>query len=305
VKLSIVTTLYRSAPYVREFYARAVSAAQRLTPDFEIIFVNDGSPDDAFAQVLELHKADARVVGVDLSRNFGHYKAIMTGLAYARGEHVFLIDSDLEEDPALLADFAARMQALACDVVYGVQRARKGGWFERVSGEVFWWFFNRLSPVPVPANLTTARLMTRRYVRSLLRFREREVFLAGLWALAGFEQVAIEIDKGSRGSTTYTLRRKLSVLVNSITSFSNMPLVAIFQFGVLISALAFAYLAYVVAKWFVQDVPVEGWTSVIASIWLLGGLIISFLGVIGIYLAKVFSEAKRRPYSIVRKVWRH
>ncbi|HJV09906.1 MAG TPA: glycosyltransferase family 2 protein [Burkholderiales bacterium] len=305
MKLSIVTTLYRSAPYVREFYARAVSAAGQLTSDFEIIFVNDGSPDDAFAQVLDLHQADPRVVGVDLSRNFGHYKAIMTGLAYARGELVFLIDSDLEEDPALLADFAARMQASGCDVVYGVQRARKGGWFERTSGAAFWWLFNRLSPVPLPANLTTARLMTRRYVRSLLRFREREVFLAGLWALAGFEQVGVEIDKGSRGTSTYTLRRKLSVLVNSITSFSNVPLVAIFQFGLLISAFAFAYIVFLVVKWFVQDVPVEGWTSVIASIWLLGGLIISFLGVIGIYLAKVFSESKRRPYSIVRKVWRH
>jgi putative glycosyltransferase len=305
VKLSIVTTLYRSAPYVREFYERVCRAAAAMTSEFEIIFVNDGSPDDAFAQVLELHKADPRVVGVDLSRNFGHYKAIMTGLAYARGELVFLIDSDLEEDPALLAAFSAEMQRSSCDVVYGVQRARKGGWFERTSGAAFWWLFNRLSPVPVPANLTTARLMTRRYVRSLLRFREREVFLAGLWALAGFEQVAVEIDKSSRGSTTYTLRRKLSVLVNSITSFSNVPLVAIFQFGLLISAFAFAYLVFLIAKWFVQDVPVEGWTSVIASIWLLGGLIISFLGVIGIYLAKVFSESKRRPYSIVRKVWRH
>jgi putative glycosyltransferase len=305
VKLSIVTTLYRSAPYVRDFYARAASAAAQFTPDFEIIFVNDGSPDDAFEQVLELHRADPRVVGVDLSRNFGHYKAIMTGLAYARGEHVFLIDSDLEEDPALLATFAAEMERSGCDVVYGVQRARKGGWFERVSGEAFWWLFNRLSPVPVPANLTTARLMTRRYVRSLVRFREREVFLAGLWALAGFEQVAVEIDKGSRGSSTYTLRRKLSVLVNAITSFSNVPLVAIFQFGLLISGFAFAYIVFLVAKWFAQDVPVEGWTSVIASIWLLGGLIISFLGVIGIYLAKIFSESKRRPYSVVRKVWRH
>ena len=304
MKLSIVTTLYKSAPFVREFYARAVAAAERFTPDFELIFVNDGSPDDALAQVLKLHRADRRVVGIDLSRNFGHYKAIMTGLTYARGELVFLIDSDLEEDPALLAQFAAEMQTRGCDVVYGVQAARKGGWLERTSGAFFWWLFNRLSPVPVPANLTTARLMTRRYVRSLLRFREREVFLAGLWSLAGFEQVPVQIAKGSREGTTYTLRRKVSVLVNSITSFSNLPLVAIFQFGLLVSGLAFAYLAFVIGKWFVQDVPVEGWTSVIASVWLLGGLIISFLGIIGIYLAKVFSETKRRPYTVVREVWR-
>ena len=305
MKLSIVTTLYNSSAYVREFYARACAAAAPLTDQFEIVFVNDGSPDDAFAQVLELHRGDPRVVGIDLSRNFGHYKAIMTGLSFARGERVFLIDSDLEEDPALLLSFAAEMERRGCDVVYGVQGSRKGGWFERMSGGLFWWLFNRLSPVPVPANLVTARLMSRRYVRNLLRFREREVFLAGLWSITGFEQVPMTITKGSRGGTSYTLRRKLSVLVNSVTSFSNVPLVGIFYCGVAISLAAFVYLVFLVGKWALQEEPVIGWTSVIASIWLIGGLIISFLGVIGIYLSKVFAETKRRPYTVIRKVWRY
>jgi putative glycosyltransferase len=304
VKLSIVTTLYCSAPYVREFYARASAAARRLTEDFEIVFVNDGSPDDAFAQVIELHRGDARVVGIDLSRNFGHYKAIMTGLSFARGERVFLLDCDLEEDPELLSQFAAEMDSRGCDVVYGVQAMRKGGWFERSSGALFYWLFNRLSPVRVTANQTTARLMTRRYVRSLLRFREREIFLIGLWALAGYEQAPVSVVKGSRGQTTYTLRRKLSVLVNSITSFSNLPLAGIFYCGLAISALALCYLVFLVVKWSMQDEPVVGWTSVIASIWLLGGMMISFLGVIGIYLSKMFAETKRRPYTLVREVWR-
>lgn len=304
MKLSVVTTLYNSAPFVREFYQRAVAAAERFAPGFEIIFVNDGSPDDAFAQVLELHRSDPRVVGIDLSRNWGHHKAMMTGLAFARGEHVFLIDSDLEEDPAMLTEFAAEMERRGCDVVYGVQAARKGGWFERRAGSLFWWLFNRLSPVAIPPNMTTARLMTRRYVKNLLRFRERELFIAGLWLMTGFEQVPVTVSKGSRGGTSYTLGRRLSAMVNSITSFSNVPLVAIFHFGVAISFFAFCYLVYLMLKWAFLEEPVLGWTSVIASIWLLGGLIISFLGVIGIYLSKVFSESKRRPYTVIRKVWR-
>jgi putative glycosyltransferase len=304
VKLSVVTTLYNSSAHVSEFYRRARESARRLTEDFELIFVNDGSPDDAFAQVLELHRADPRVVGVDLSRNFGHYKAMMTGLSFARGERVFLVDSDLEEDPALLIPFAAEMERRGCDVVYGVQASRKGGWFERASGALFWRLFNWLSPVQVPANPVTARLMTRRYVRSLLRFRESELFIMGLWSMTGFEQVPVQVTKGSRGASTYTLRRKLTVLVNSITSFSNVPLVAIFYFGVALSTVAACYLLFLIVKWMLQSQPVIGWTSVIASIWLLGGLIISFLGVIGIYLAKVFVETKRRPYTVIRKVWR-
>ncbi|OFZ96118.1 MAG: glycosyl transferase [Betaproteobacteria bacterium RIFCSPLOWO2_02_67_12] len=304
MRLSIVTTLYNSAPHVREFYERTRRAAARLTEDFEIVFVNDGSPDDAFAQVIELQRGDARVVGVDLSRNFGHYKAIMTGLGFCRGERVFLIDSDLEEDPELLAEFSAQMDARGCDVVYGVQAGRKGGWFERASGALFWRLFNWLSPVRVPANLITARLMTRRYVRNLVRFRDQEVFLAGLWQITGFEQVPLSVTKGSRGHSNYTLRRKFAVLVNSITSFSNLPLVLIFYVGLAISASAFGYIVYLVARWSAQEQPVLGWTSVIASVWLLGGLIISFLGVIGIYLSKVFIESKRRPYTVIRKVWR-
>lgn len=304
MRLSIVTTLYQSGPHVREFYARASEAAARLGGDYEIVFVNDGSPDDAFRQVLDLQAADPRVVGVDLSRNFGHYKAIMTGLRYCRGERVFLIDCDLEEAPELLAEFGATMDARGCDVVYGVQSGRKGGWFERFSGALFWRLFNWLSPVRVPENLTTARLMTRRYVRNLVRFRDQEVFLAGLWQIAGFEQVPVRVAKGSRGTSTYTLRRKIAVLVNSITSFSNVPLVMIFYVGLAISAGAFGYILFLVFRWSAQAQPVLGWTSVIASIWLIGGLMISFLGVIGIYLAKVFMESKRRPYTVVRKVWR-
>ena len=304
MRLSIVTTLYQSGPSVREFYARASEAAARLDGDYEIVFVNDGSPDDAFQQVLALQATDPRVVGVDLSRNFGHYKAIMTGLRYCRGERVFLIDCDLEEAPELLSEFSATMDARGCDVVYGVQSGRKGGWFERITGALFWRLFNWLSPVRVPENLTTVRLMTRRYVRSLVRFRDQEVFLAGLWQIAGFEQVPVGVTKGSRGTSTYTLRRKVAVLVNSITSFSNLPLVMIFYVGLGISAAAFAYILFLVFRWSSQAQPVLGWTSVIASIWLVGGLMISFLGVIGIYVAKVFMESKRRPYTVVRKVWR-
>ena len=304
MRLSIVTTLYNSAPHVREFYQRALRAAQGITDDFEIVFVNDGSPDDAFAQVIELHRSDARVVGIDLSRNFGHYKAIMTGLGHCRGERVFLIDSDLEEDPALLAEFSRLMDERSCDVVYGVQAERKGGWLERVSGALFWRLFNWLSRVRLTPNLVTARLMTRRYVRNLVRFRDQEVFLAGLWQITGFEQVAVQVHKSSRGASNYTLRRKIAVLVNSITSFSNLPLEMIFYVGLAISAGAFGYIAYLVVRWTTHEQPVLGWTSVIASIWLLGGLMISFLGVIGIYLAKVFMEAKRRPYTVIRQIWR-
>lgn len=304
MKLSIVTTLYQSAPYINEFHARASAAARKLVgEDFEIVLVNDGSPDSSLDLAIELADQDTHVIVVDLSRNFGHHKAMMTGLAQAKGERVFLIDSDLEEEPEWLLSFDEQMKRERCDVVYGVQERRKGNWFERWSGQWFYRFFKALTGLALPENVVTTRLMTRRYIDALLCHQEREVFMAGLWHITGFCQRSQVIKKHSTSETTYTFRRKMSLLVNSVTSFSNAPLVIIFYIGILISIFASIYIAYLVIHWFFLAKPMSGWTSVMASIWLLGGMVISFIGIVGIYVSKIFSEAKQRPYTIVRQIY--
>jgi len=301
--LSIVTTLYSSAPYVREFYARIRTAAEKITGDYETLFVNDGSPDNSLELALSLYEEDHRVRVIDLSRNFGHYKAIMTGLAYAKGDLVFLVDCDLEEEPELLGTFYSEIKSSRADVVYGVQQARKGGFFKRLSGALFYKLFNLLSSYPVPSNVTIARLMSQRYVVSLVAHKDREIFLDGLWAITGFKQVPLVVEKHSKGSSTYTLKRRASVFVNAIVSFSDKPLAFIFYLGcilVLLSCIAALYL--VVRRIFFGDLLI-GWPSLIVSIWLLGGLTIFCLGVIGIYLSKVFMETKQRPYTVIRKIY--
>ena len=301
--LSIVATLYRSAPYVAEFVARASAAAHQFVgDDFEIVLVNDGSPDTSLELAVGLTATVPQLRVVDLSRNFGHHKAMMTGLQQSRGAFVYLLDSDLEEQPEWLSIFHAQLQQDQADVVYGVQRARKGGTFERISGKLFYRVHRMLSGVTIPENVVTARLMTRRYVDALVQHDEREVFMAGLWLITGFKQVPHVVDKLSTSETTYNLRRKMAVLVNSITSFSNAPLIGIFYIGLTISLLAGIYTLYLVFNWLLANRAPGGWTSLIASVWLLGGLIISFIGVVGIYLAKIFSETKRRPYTIIRAV---
>ena len=305
MKLSIVATLYKSALHIEEFCRRSVAAAHDLVgEDFEIVLVNDGSPDASLTIVLALREAEPRLVVVDLSRNFGHHKAIMTGLAHARGDRIYLLDSDLEEEPEWLSRFAMQMEQEGCDVVYGVQQSRKGGWFERLSGESFYRLFNTVTGLGLPANITVARLMRRQYVEALLLHEEREVFLAGLWQITGFDQRPLLVTKRASSETTYTLRHKLSMLVNSITSFSNKPLIFIFYVGAGISALAGISTIYLLVRWLFFARPPSGYTSVIISLWLLGGLIICFLGIIGIYLSKIFSETKQRPYTIIRRIYR-
>jgi putative glycosyltransferase len=300
IELSIVSTLYRSARSLEAFHARASAAAARLTSRYEIVLVNDGSPDDSLAIALRLHETDPHLRVVDLARNFGHHKAMMTGLERARGDLVFLLDSDLEEEPEWLERFDAARRETGADVVYGVQSKRKGGLVERATGVLYYMFFNTLLEAPLPRNIVTARLMSRRYVQSLIQHRDREIFMAGLWVITGFTQVPLRVDKLSLSPTTYSLRKRLSVFVNSITSFSNRPLIYIFYLGCGLMGLSALAAVYLIVRAFVRGYGVPGWASLIVSIWFLGGMTIFCLGVIGVYLAKVFIETKDRPYTIVR-----
>jgi putative glycosyltransferase len=302
MKLSVVSTLYRSAPYIDDFHRRVTSTAQKLTDDYEIILVNDGSPDDSLDRAIRLSELDDHVIVVDLSRNFGHHKAMMAGLEHALGEQIFLIDSDLEEEPEWLLDFSTLMAAEKADVVYGKQQERKGGWFERWSGEIYYSVFNWLCNIDHPRNIVTARLMTHRYVKALLQYREREMVISCLWVSTGFKQCEKVVKKHMSSSTTYSLHKRIEHAVNAITSFSEVPLRLIFYLGISVLACALGYAGYLSFNRVFLSQPVDGWTSVMVSIWVFGGMIISFVGVIGIYLAKVFSETKQRPYTIVREV---
>ena len=300
VDVSIVTSLFRSASHLEEFHARCTKAASSLTASYEIVLVNDGSADDSLRVAIAIHKRDPRVRVIDLSRNFGHYKALMTGLARSHGDLVFLIDSDLEEDPGWLPRFRDELSATGADVIYGVQKTRKGGWFERATGELFFSVFNQALTQPIPANVITARLMTRRYVQALISHRDQEVFLAGLWMITGFDQRPLTVTKESRSPSTYSPLRRLSVLVNALTSFSNRPLIYIFELGIAVVLLSIAAALFLMYRRLTGTVGVPGWASIMVSIWFLGGLMIFCIGVIGIYLAKVFTETKDRPYTIVR-----
>jgi putative glycosyltransferase len=302
MKLSIVTTLYKSAPYVEEFYRRASEAARRITDDYEIVMVDDGSPDDSLDLACAIARDDSRVLVVELSRNFGHHKALMTGLAHATGELCFLIDSDLEENPAILQEFFARMQKSDADVIYGYQDQRKGNFGERVSGSIAYGVFNALISHPIPRNHITVRLMKREYVDSLLLHREQQTVIGGLWVITGFRQIGVAVEKKSRKQTTYSYWQRWLRLIDSVTSFSETPLVAIFYLGIAISGVSILVAIGLLIHKMIFRGAVQGWVSVMLSVWFLGGLLIFCVGVIGIYISKIFIETKNRPYTIVRRV---
>lgn len=303
MKLSIVTTLYKSAPHIDEFHTRMTAAALKITDNYEIIIVDDGSPDDALKKSLAIQSADPHVSVVELSRNFGHHKAMMTGLMHSCGDYVLMIDTDMEEVPELLGSYWEALQSQPdIDVVYGKLLARKGSLWEKMTGGLFYRLMNLLSGEEMPIDIAFSRLMRRNYVENLIRFGEREMYIGGLWHIAGFRQVPLVVKKNSRGVSSYTLRKKMEMLLNALTAFTSMPLRMIFYLGLFTTTTSILSAIFVVLQKFLLREVMSGWTSLILVVLIMSGIIILSLGVIAIYLSKIFIEVKNRPYTIVRNV---
>ena len=211
MKLSIVTTLYLSESYINQFYKRLLNTITNLNiVNYEIIFVDDHSPDNSLNLACEIAKKDNQVRVIELSRNFGHHKAMMTGLKNASGDKIFLIDSDLEEKPEYLKNFISAMNENDSDVVFGVQDKRKGKRFERLTGKIFWKSLKKITGLPFKENQSTIRLMKKSYVDALTLHNEHELFIAGLWLITGFKQDSIYISKSYRNKSTYSFNIDLT-----------------------------------------------------------------------------------------------
>lgn len=302
-RLSIVTSAYRSEGVIEAFLERTLKAAAALADGVELVVVDDGSPDRSSEIVRNLADQDDRIVLVQLSRNFGHHRALITGLEHARGDLVFLIDSDLEEEPENLANMLASMRKEGADVVYGVQLDRRGGLLERVSGQIFYSAFSLLSEVDLPRNVATMRLMSARYVRSFLQFKDHNPVLVPLSLLAGYRQVAYPFEKKSSSETTYSIPRRFSLLLLALTSFSGRPLLLIFWMSLFLSATSLSYGIFVTAK-AMTGVVQDGWSSLMAAVVFFFSLNALLTGIMGLYVKLILEEVKDRPRTIVQEVYR-
>lgn len=302
MELSVVTTLYHSEKYIEEFYQRIVSEVEKVTNDYEILFVDDGSPDNSLEIAKQLLLKNPRIKIIELSRNFGHHRAVMTGLAHARGDIIYLMDCDLEEKPEEFKRFWDEFhKSKDIDLIFGVQPNRQESFINKMCSILFVKFLNYFSGVPIHENIVMSRIMSSKYLSSLLLHKEKELVFAGLCAMTGYKQKTIEITKNNKGKTTYTLRKKINLAINYLTSLSSKPLVYIFYIGLLITMTSLFFILYTLFNKFVYNVTL-GWTSIIASIWFFGGLIIFFLGILGIYLSKLFIEIKDRPFTIIKNI---
>ena len=302
MRLSIVATMYHSSAYIEEFCARITAVATPITQDFEIVLVNDGSPDDSLTKAVALSLSNPHVVVVDLSRNFGHHRAILTGLAEARGDFVYLTDIDLEEEPELLTTlWQTQTNNSDADVIGAVQGQRKGSWLDSVLGDLAWRIMKSLTPLQVERNQLATRLMTRRYVDALMTYPEKDVFLEALCADVGYRQIFVLAKKLPPKNTTYTFQKRLKLFAVGVTAFSTAPLIytliaACFLFT--ISSLVGLY-ALVTALF---GNPLPGWASIVLMVSLATALITMVQGMTALYVAHIFNEVKNRPLTIIRQI---
>jgi len=307
MKISIVTTLYKSKIFLDQFISEIQIALKQIQCiDYELVFVNDSSPDDSLQFLIERKKEIPQIKLIDLSRNFGHHCAIQIGLNYASGDYVFLIDNDLETSPNVLIEFYNEIKVdQTLDVVYGYQEFRKGNFLEKLTGSIFWILINKLSDTKIPHNILTERLMTKQYVESLLQLQDANVFLGGMMYWVGFKQKGLPIKKGQRkGASTYSLKKRAELMLQAITSFSGKPLEWLFYFGITISFFSFLFIIYLgLQKIIHQDEVQLGWTSIVAINVLILGVISTFLGIIGIYIHKIFRQVQGRPNAIIKRVY--
>jgi putative glycosyltransferase len=307
MKLSVVTALYKSKPFLETFLKEIIDNIQLIEiNDFELVFVNDGSPDDSVEYLLEKKKEIPQIKIIDLSRNFGHHYAIQAGLNYASGEYVFLIDNDLETPPSVLVEYYKEIKNdITLDVVYGFQETRKGNFIEKKAGNIFWVLINKLSDTNIPHNILTERLMTKQYVNELLSLQDANLFLGGMMHWVGFNQKGIPVKKGQReGASTYSLKRRFELMIQALTSFSGKPLEWLFYFGLLISVSSILILVYLAFQKIIHKDEVQlGWTSTVAVNVLILGVISTFLGLIGIYIYKIFRQVQGRPNVIIKKIY--
>jgi putative glycosyltransferase len=297
----VATTMYNSERSIRPFLDEMRRVLEEVDCAWEIIVVDDGSLDGSVSVCRSLAEVDQRVTLVELTRNFGQEPAMLEAMRQAAGDFVFLIDSDLEEPPGTLLDMLAALQHQATvDVIYGVQKIRRGSLQRTFFSWLFYRVLNAVSGVAIPNDVLTVRLMTRRYVDALLLHNERTIALAGLFALAGFEQRALPVQKAYKGYTSYTLMKRLALFLRYLIILSSVPANAITATGITTAILTTAYAVCVF--WFTAN-SVEGWTALVLLVLIFNGLLLTGIGVCATYLTFIFREVKGRPLVIVKGIW--
>ena len=301
--ISLVIPCYNEEEVLPELRRRLEEVVSRYTIPFEVVLIDDGSKDNTWPIISQYSLESGFIKAVRLARNFGHQTAITCGLDQTRGEVVVILDADLQDPPELIPEMLERWRE-GYDVVFGQRRTRQGeSMSKRFFAFAFYRIFERIAGLHVPRDTGDFRLMDRRAVDALQSLKERHRFVRGMVSWIGYHPLAVPYDRPERfaGTTKYPFRKSLFLAIDAITSFTYAPLRIASYIGVMTSCLAFLYIIVIILLWF-AGISFAGYTSLMASILLLGGVQLTVLGILGEYVGRIFEQGQQRPLYLVDRI---
>ncbi|UTY58017.1 glycosyltransferase family 2 protein [Massilia sp. erpn] len=300
--ISVVIPVYRAENMLDELYRRLCAALETVSPQFEIVLVEDCGPDRSWDVIERLAAADPRVVGLQFSRNFGQHYGITAGLDHCRGDWVVVMDCDLQDAPEEIPRLYHKAQE-GFDVVLALRGQRQDPLLKRATSWLYYRLFSYLADIEIDGDSGNFRIMSRTVVRNFTRMREQLRFFGGHVQWMGFPTTGIEVQHAQRmeGTSSYTFAKLWKLAMDTIIAYSDKPLRMAARLGLTMATGALLFGTYLLLRSWFQGSPIPGWSSLIVSLYFLGGLIIGILGILGVYLGKAFDETKKRPLYIVRR----
>lgn len=298
--ISVVSPIYGCNSCLVELCGRLIHTLGEIGEDFEIILVDDASPDDAWPTIVSLAASDKRIRGIRLSRNFGQHYAISAGVESARGHHVIVIDCDLQDRPEAISSLVEKARQ-GFDVVFAQRADRQDSIFKRLASQFFYRMLSYLTSTPYDHSIANFGVYSRKVVDTLKRMPESERCFPLMVKWTGFRSAAVPVahDKRQAGRSSYNVRKLIRLAMNIVLSYSDKPLRLVVKLGMLFSLLATFIVALSVYAYLSGRIAMAGYASIIASIWLLGSVIVFCIGIVGLYIGQLFQNAKGRPYYII------
>jgi len=299
--ISVISPVYGASKLLEELVRRIEVSVQKITENYEIILVEDHGPDDSWEKIKQICAVNKKVIGIRHSRNFGQQYALTCGLEHAQGEWVVTLDCDLQDRPEEIID----MYNKACegyDIVLASRQNRRDDVMKKLYSKAFYRVLSYLTDTHQDASVANFALYHQKVVEALISMRDYFRYYPTMIQWVGFRLTKLEIEHAEREDgkkSSYNLRKRLNLAFDTIISFSDKPLRLIVKIGILISLVSALFAVVLVVRYFMVDVEVTGWTSTFLSLWFLSGLMVTILGMVGIYVGKIFTTVKARPTYIV------
>ncbi len=300
-QISVVVPVFNEEAIIAELYERLLKSVTKVSDNYEIIFVNDGSFDDSIEEIKKIAGKNKKVFFINFSKNFGHQVAVTAGLNHSNGLTTVIIDADLQDPPELIPELYKKHKE-GYNVVYAKRKKRKGEtFFKLITAKLFYRILRSLTSTNIPLDTGDFRLIDKKVLRALKSMPEQNKFLRGQIAWVGFKQGFVEYDRDPRttGETGYSISKMFKFAMDGITGFSDKPLLFVSRMGIVMSFVSFCIIIYALFSYFVLDKTITGWTSIIVSTMFIGGIQLISIGIIGEYISRINKNILNRPLYII------